>query len=111
MRIECTREGRTHILRPYGVMAGAQAEAFEEQVREVLGPGGGDIVIDISNLGFVDSRGLEALVSLAQLQIRNGRMVKLAGEQPIVREVLELTELAPLFQRHGEVREAIKSCQ
>ncbi|MDD4891697.1 MAG: STAS domain-containing protein [Phycisphaerae bacterium] len=113
MRVECTREKRAQVqvLRPHGVMAGGDAEAFERQVRDSLESGTRDIVIDISQLAFVDSRGLEALVGLAELQIRNGRTLKLAGEQPIVQEVLELTELSPLFEMHRDVKGALEGCQ
>lgn len=107
MRIECIKEKRAQVLRPHGVMAGADAESFEQQVRDALEGGTRDVVIDISKLAFVDSRGLEALVGLAELQIRNGRMLKLAGQQPVVQEVLELTELSPLFESHKDVPEAL----
>ena len=109
MRVETTREKRAQVLRPHGVMAGADAEMFEHQVRDALEGGTRDLVIDISQLAFVDSRGLEALVGLAELQIRNGRTIKLAGDQPIVREVLELTELSPLFQSFRDVNSALES--
>lgn len=101
MRIESQRQGNVEVLRLHGLLAGIDAEAMEAHVAKRIDEGPPEIVLDTSGLLFVDSRGLEALVHLAEHQIRNGRTLKLAGNSPRLQEVLELTELATLFEPYA----------
>jgi anti-anti-sigma factor len=98
MRIESKKLGDTEVLRLHGLLSGADTETFEANVRKRIDDGARELVLDLSGLLFVDSRGLEALVNLAELQVRNGRTLKLAGVTPLLQEVLDITDLASLFE-------------
>ncbi len=111
MRIETTQHGRAVVIRPRGMLAGADAKELLAQLARHVDEGRPDIVLDCSGIAFVDSAGLEALADGAERVIRAGKALKLAGENPTLREVLDLTELSPLFQGHTDVQEAAESCQ
>jgi len=98
MRIESKKQGNLDIIRLHGLLAGADTETFEANIRKRIDDGAKEIVLDMSGVIFVDSRGLEAMLDLAELQIRNGRTLKLAGVSGMLQEVLDLTELAAMFE-------------
>lgn len=60
----------------------------------------GDVIIDMSDVAFIDSSGLNVLVS-GHRQARDSkhRMV-LSGSSPRVLDMLEVTRLATLFSLH-----------
>jgi anti-anti-sigma factor len=111
MRIETTQHGPAIVIKPRGMLAGADARELVSQLSKHVDAGKLDIVLDCSGIVFVDSAGLEALAEGAETLIRGGKALKLAGENPKLREILDLTELSPLFEAHEDVLEAVESCQ
>lgn len=63
------------------------------------------LVLDLSGVSFMDSTGLGALVSLLKLLGANGAMA-VAGVQPAVRKLFEMTRLDSLFRLTPNVEEA-----
>jgi anti-sigma B factor antagonist len=55
------------------------------------------LIIDLSDVAFMDSTGLGALVVINNAARVKGREVRLRGMQPLVRRVLELGGLATAF--------------
>ncbi len=109
MRIEERRHGAVLIVRPDGPVAGDDADAFTGAVLTQISAQAGRLVIDASAIGFIDSRGLEALVSLGERVSATGRTLKLSGLNETVREVLELTETADLFEYYETPDAAARS--
>ena len=68
-----------------------------------------NIVIDLSQVRFVDSSGLGALVSgFKNASARNGNL-KLCGLQPQVKSMFELTRLHRVFEIFPGAEEALAS--
>lgn len=63
------------------------------------------LVLDLSRVSFMDSTGLGALVSLLKMLGGNGAMA-VAGVQPPVRKLFEMTRLDSLFRLTPDVEEA-----
>ena len=83
---------------PQGAILGADADQLGALLLEMAGEGAGNITLDMAGVPFVDSRGLEMLMETAEAAIRGGKVLCLAGANEILREVLRLTGLAPLFE-------------
>ena len=98
MRIETLREDTTTVLRLHGFLAGPGTEALTEHLAKFAGPDAGAVALDVTGILLVDSRGLEVLVNAAEAMIRSGRTLRLLGKNPKLFEILELTELTPLFE-------------
>ncbi|MBV5326029.1 MAG: STAS domain-containing protein [Chlorobium sp.] len=64
------------------------------------------IVIDLSNLDFLDSSGLGALVEIARKKREKGSDVKLACMNEKVRKVFEITQAYRLFDIYDDVEAA-----
>ena len=62
------------------------------------------LVIDLSDVGFMDSTGLSALVNINTAARVNGHEIRLRGMQPLVTRVLELGGLADAFHRAEATR-------
>ncbi len=67
------------------------------------------IVIDMTNVGFIDSQGLEQLVWLDEHCRENNCRVKLAGLDENCEKILEITRLQQQFDAYSELSEAFKS--
>ena len=63
------------------------------------------LLLDMTNVSFVDSTGLGVLVSLLKMMGQQGR-VAVAGAQPAVQRLFEMTQLNRLFQLHLTVAQA-----
>lgn len=98
MEIQNVRQGGFFAIRPQGILSGEDAASLGRHLSELAADGKSDVVLDCSGLRFVDSQGLEVLVNAAEEFIRAGRALKLSGVKSAFREVLDLTDLAPLFE-------------
>jgi anti-sigma B factor antagonist len=55
----------------------------------------GDIVIDLSEVSFIDSSGLRALIDAHQRAERSGRRVVMAQPSAVVRRLFDISGLVP----------------
>jgi anti-sigma B factor antagonist len=69
----------------------------------------GRVVIDMSAVPFVDSKGLESLVDLTEEMAKSGQVLKLCAPSKTVREVLELTAVVSMFDHFEDVNSAVRS--
>jgi anti-sigma B factor antagonist len=109
MEIQEQRQGAVTVLKPSGPLVQEDAEAFKRRVDEVMGKSLGRLVVDASAIPFADSRGLEVLAELTEELSKSGQALKLCGTAETLREVLDLTELAPLFELFEDVNTAVRS--
>ena len=108
MRIETSRQGSTVVLKLHGFLAGADAEAIREHLGTLPQSDAAGVALDVSGVLFVDSRGLETLVEAAEQAIRDGRTLRLLGQNPKFYEILDLTELTSLFEMAPQAEAAVE---
>ena len=82
---------------------------FEDGIQHVVSRGQAGIVLDMSNVGFIDSAGLEALLALRDRCHDNTRTLKLAAMDENCAKILEVTRLAGQFNTYEELAQAVKS--
>ncbi len=58
---------------------------------------GEGLIVDLTDVSFIDSTGLSALVKIRNAALDDGRTVALKGPNPHVKRVLEITGLATAF--------------
>ena len=68
-----------------------------------------NIVLDMSNVGFIDSKGLSILLWVRDYCIQNRWELRLAGLDENCMRILEITRLDSEFDLYGELAEAVKS--
>jgi anti-sigma B factor antagonist len=88
------------------MVAGAEVYSLHAYVGDAL-VRYGEIVLDVSQVGFIDSSGLGALVRLAAKARAKGGDIKLCGLHPQARKALEMTNLISVFETYDSIAEAI----
>ncbi|WP_293448615.1 STAS domain-containing protein [Planktotalea sp.] len=87
---------------------GVAAIQFKNDVRELTAEGDTAAILDLSNVDFVDSSGLGAIVAAMKL-LGTDRPLHLAGLTPIVSKVFALTRMERVFKIFKTPLEALKT--
>jgi anti-sigma B factor antagonist len=109
MEIREHRQGAVLVLKPIGPLVSGDAEDFSLQMERASARNLGRVVVDISAMPYVDSKGLEALVTAAESMQAIGSALRLCGTNETVREVLEITELSAMFEHYSDAHDAARS--
>jgi len=109
MELLTQQRGAVVVVRPTGPLTSADAESFKARVRELIRENLGRVVIDASALPYVDSGGLESLADVAAELAQGGKGLKVCAANPTIRQVLELTGLAPQFEHFDDANSAVRS--
>jgi anti-sigma B factor antagonist len=83
-----------------------EATAFSQKISELL-PNARRIVVELSGLETIDSAGLGELVVVHMWIRASGCSLKLAGANPRIRQLLELTNLLSVFDVHPTLDDAL----
>ena len=109
MKITETRQGAVLVLKPEGAMIETDAAAAKARFMATLGASVGRFVVDMSAVPYVDSKGLEALVEVTEEMSRGGQALRLCCANKTIREVLEITDLASMFEHFEDTNTAVRS--
>lgn len=85
------------------------AQEAKEFFKGLVAEGPGNIVVDLSQLAFVDSSGLGALVSALKLARQQSCTVRLCAPTPTVSSIFQLTRLDRVFEIFASVDEALEN--
>ena len=101
------RNGRTVISLGEERLDAHNSGELRDRILEILDTSGPQVVVDLAAVNFIDSSGLGALLSgYKNASLRSGSFV-LAGLQPRVRSMFELTRLHKVFEIFSSVDEAL----
>ena len=78
----------------------ALAIRFKDRLREVVGGHGPLILLDLSEVGFMDSSGLGAILAIRRA-LPPSQRIELTGLTPNVDRVFRLTRMDMIFTIHG----------
>jgi len=83
----------------------AIAIQFKEDMRSETESGASRVILDLSEVKFIDSSGLGAIVA-AMKQLGSSRKLDLAGLSPMVDKVFRLTRMDTVFDLYTSLNEA-----
>lgn len=92
-----------------GELDSDSAELFQKNITDVIAQNKKNIVIDMSGAGYIDSKGLEAMLWARDYCSLNKRELRLAGLDETCMRILEVTRLDNEFDNYAELTEAVKS--
>ena len=92
-----------------GEMTADFIEMLQNKMNEIVANKKLGIVLDMNNVVFIDSKGLEYLLRLRDYCNESSCALKLAGLNENCSKILEITRLEKEFDRYGELEEAVKS--
>src|SRR5512136_819472 len=98
MKIETRTVGDVHVLDCSGkITLGEGTMAIRNTVREVLKNGGKKIVLNLSEVNYIDSSGIGELVSTYTTVTNQGGHLKLLNLTKKIQELLAITKLLTVF--------------
>jgi anti-sigma B factor antagonist len=107
MKLHYTRHGDLGVVLVEADRVDASvAIRFKDEFRTLVGESGPNIVLDMSQVTFLDSSGLGAVVAAKKL-LGQDRELGLAGLQPAVDKVMTLTRMNTVFAIHETVQTAV----
>jgi len=112
MNIQAESYGHALILNLSGELNADSLEAFRQTVerhlaaKEVI-----DLVLNLANVPFIDSEGLEYLLDLQEQLAERLGQVKLVRPDENVSAILEITRLKARFEIYQDIPEAAKVSQ
>ncbi len=92
-----------------GELDGDSAELLQNIIADIVAKGRTSIVLDMSGVGFIDSRGLEQLLWVRDYCSQSKCELRLAGLDETLAKILEVTRLENEFDHYAELAEAVKS--
>jgi anti-sigma B factor antagonist len=86
----------------------AVAIQFKDRMREMVAAAPPRVMLDMTQVEFLDSSGLGAVVAVMKL-LGPGKALELAGLTPTVQKVFRLTRMDSVFAIHATVPDALRS--
>ena len=110
MNIETRKKGDIVIVDFQGRLAvGVGEEMLPRLIEQLLNEGTRKILLNLSDMDYIDSNGLGELVQSLKTSKRFGASLRLLKPQDRVKKTLRLTNLLPMFSVYDSESEAIKS--
>lgn len=108
MKIERTEEGGVTLVVIEGVIKlGESARQFSDYLESLLDEGAGSVLVDLSQIDYVDSTGLGELVGYLQRFSTQGRRLALLNPQQRIVNLLKLTKLDDVFPIYQDRERAL----
>jgi anti-sigma B factor antagonist len=109
MKIQWQNYNDVTVVELQGEMDGEAAEPLKTAITEMITNEKAGIVLNMSDVSFIDSQGLELLLWVRDYCRQNKTQLRLAGLDENCEKILEITRLQDEFDRHAELAEAVRS--
>ena len=109
MRVNTQNYNNVTVIELQGEIDAEVTDLLKDTVTETVSKQRMGVVLNMSDVGFVDSQGLELLLWVRDYCRRHRTPLKLAALDENCATILEITRLQNEFDRHAELAEAVKS--
>jgi len=109
MKVKTQDYNEVTVIELKGDLDSDSAEIMRNTITDLMGRSRAGVVLDMSDIGFIDSQGLEQLLWAHDYCDENSCQLRLAGLDENCEKILEVTRLDKEFERHVELAEAVKS--
>lgn len=93
LTIAVSENGSAHVVKLEGTCDLATAPDLRQALQPLVPPEVQDVIIDVSQLEFIDSTGLGVMLGAMRRLREGGGGLRIAGATGTVRRVLEITDL------------------
>ncbi len=107
MELKVSKERGVCLVSAGGELDAATASELHQKLEALLTGGKPKVIVDLKDTGFIDSSGLAMLVRAFKHARAAGGTLALAGLQPTVRKVFELTRLDKAFDIYRDRADAL----
>lgn len=109
MKVKTQNYNDVAVVELQGELDGDSIELFQNTITDIVATHKTGIVLDMSDIGFIDSAGLEQLLCVRDYCNENDCQLRLAGLNESLMKILEVTRLENEFESYAELSEAVKS--
>lgn len=109
MKLGEERHGAVTVLTPSGPLIEEGVETFRARATELVKRTLGRVVIDASSVPYADSKGVEALLDVADAITLGDGVLHVASAAATLREILEITGVSSRFEFFEDNRAAVRS--
>jgi anti-anti-sigma factor len=93
----------------HGEFVDEYCKPFHDAIAELVRRRRTGIVLDMSKVTIIDSKGLEQLLWSRDYCHENKNQLKIAGLEENIKKILEITRLSSKLDQYQELTEAVKS--
>ncbi len=111
MKITCENKEQYAMLTLRGELTSEEVDDFRKKVLEQMDDKARDFVLDMSQVHFVDSQGLESLLWLQDQCLEKLGQIRLAACQNNVSTILRITRLDETIKACDSIQQAIDSLE
>jgi anti-sigma B factor antagonist len=101
LTLDKQKSGETVTVLCHGRVVSSTASVLQDEVRKLI-PEFSTIVLDLTDVSYMDSSGLGALVGLYVSAKRAGKQLKLINLSNRVKDMMRVTNLLNVFEGYGE---------
>ena len=109
MRVALSQEGAVTVLRPVGPIVGGELDELDQQMLKLFNNWTKRLVINMTDVPFMDSAGLELLARNHRQYDSHGLIMKLCSLTETTQKILSLTRLLHRFDTYPDASTAIRS--
>ncbi len=110
MKIKLVEKYNAVVLEMVGnMMGGPEATEFSDMLHQCVTDGKKNIIVDLSEVKFMNSSGLGMLISGLTTMKKEGGNLKLANVTDKIHSLLLITKLVTIFESYDSLDEAVKS--
>jgi anti-sigma B factor antagonist len=102
-------DSRTHVIAVSGEIHVSTAPQFSRRLNDAIGQGKTAVVLDLSDVTFIDSTGLSVLLNGLRRVTRRGGRMAIVCTNPTVLRLFEITRLDTTFDIVGSREEGVQS--
>jgi anti-sigma B factor antagonist len=91
------------------ITLGEAASAFRDTIRDLAAKGNKKLLVNLSEVSYIDSSGIGEMVSSYTTVTNHGGQLKLLGLNKRVKDLLQITKLYTVFEVFDDEASAIRS--
>ena len=110
MKVKTQMEGDVAVIHVSGkLMGGPDADVFKETIRNLLDEGYKNVVVNMSQVPFINSTGLGILISAYTTLRKEDGILKLTNVTERIDSLLMITKLGTIFETYSSEDKAVES--
>jgi anti-anti-sigma factor len=111
MKVDTQPHGNVIVVVGHGPLVAEELADLRRAVMAAAAAGGRHVVVDLSQVPYLDSTGIELLLELCGPQNLTRQRPRLAAPSETCLEALQLTDVLPRLEVFDTVENAIRSCR
>jgi anti-sigma B factor antagonist len=101
--------GDAHIVTVSGELDVGTAPALREELSRIADEGAREVIVDLLQVGFVDSVALGVLVEASKRAVTRGGTFRVVYDDRRIARIIEITGLGRVLRLHSTLREALEA--